>query len=308
MIAHSAPRCFLCPGNPRAGNVKNPQYETTFASDNDFSALLPDIPVESMDEQGLLVARGERGRCRIICHSPRHDLSFPLLSRVEICGVIDAWADEFVEASLHEHIKYVLIFESRGEVMGVASAHPHSQVWLNESIPTVPALETAKQKEYSQRTRSCLLCDYVKLELQMQSRVIVTNDNFAAVSPFWAAWPYEALVVPLHHFADIQAMPKKVRQDLADILNRVTVRFDNLFSAPFPYFMGIHQRPCHHRDAGEWHCHVHFLPPLTRTASLRKQMTGYEAFGMAQRDFTPEEAARRLRNCSDTRYTKDNSL
>jgi UDPglucose--hexose-1-phosphate uridylyltransferase len=297
-------KCFLCPGNQRAGNARNPHYETTFAFDNDLSALLPDIPVESMNERNLLVARGERGLCRVICHSPRHDLSLPLLSTVEISSIVDAWANEFTDSCDNEFAKYVLIFENRGDITGAGSSHPHSQAWSTETIPTVPALETARQREYAERTGSCLLCDYVKLEVQMQSRLIVTNEHFAAVSPFWAVWPHEALVIPFGHYADIASMPKTVREDFADILNKLTIRYDNLFSSPFPYSMGIHQRPTTRDDHSPWHCHAHFFSPVARSLSSRKLMAGYEVLAMPHRDTTPEDAARRLRNCSEVHHTK----
>ncbi len=296
-------KCFLCPGNQRAGNVKNPLYQTTFVFDNDFAALLPDIPEESMDEKGLLVARGEQGLCRVVCHSPRHDLSFPLLTHVEICAVIDTWASEYIEIGSRKNINYVLIFENRGEITGASSPHPHSQLWANKSIPNLAAVETLRQGEYANSRSSCMLCDYVKLELQMQSRMILRNDSFAALTPFWAVWPFEVMVLPLEHHADLGGLPRKARSDLADIVNRLSIRFDNLFCAPFPYSMGIHQRPTDGKEHEEWHFHVHFFPPLLRSMSVRKLMAGYEVLAMPQRDVTPEDGARKLRNCSDIHYT-----
>ena len=298
------PKCFLCPGNPRAGNEKNPSYENTFVFDNDFAAILPDIPLETMDEQGLLVARGEQGRCRVVCHSPRHDLSLPLLTRQEILGVIDTWAGQYLELGSYEEINHVIIFENRGELMGATSPHPHSQIWANGSIPTFPARETAHQKEYRDRKKSCLLCDYVNLELRMQARLIVQNDSFAALAPFWALWPFETMVVPKDHYTDIGGLPKKVKTDFADILSRLTIRFDNLFALPFPYSMGIHQRPTDGSDHEEWHFHVHFFPPLLPSQTARKLMAGYELLAMPQRDVTPEDGARKLRNCSEVHYSK----
>jgi UDPglucose--hexose-1-phosphate uridylyltransferase len=244
----------------------------------------------------------------VICHSPRHDLSFPLLSPADILGVIDTWAAEYADAGSRDNIGYVLIFENRGETMGATSPHPHSQLWATEHIPTIPAAETARQRAYAAERKSCLLCDYVKLELRMESRVILTNESFAALTPFWAVWPYETMVLSRGHFGHLGAMPKKVRADFADMFHRLTVRFDNLFQAPFPYSMGIHQQPTDGELHDEWHFHVHFLPPLQRSQSMRKLMAGYEMLGMSQRDFPPEEAARKLRQCSDIHYTKGNSL
>jgi UDPglucose--hexose-1-phosphate uridylyltransferase len=300
------PKCYLCPGNQRAGNAKNPTYETTFVFDNDFAAVLPDIPLEAMDEKGLLVAAGEQGRCRVVCHSPRHDCSLPLLTRQEILAVIDTWASQYQELGSYGEINHVLIFENRGELMGATSPHPHSQIWANQSLPNIAAAETACQKKYFDEKKSCLLCDYVKLELTMQARMITQNDSFAAVTPFWAVWPFEVLVIPKDHYSDIGGLPKKVKMDFADILSRLTIRFDNLFAAPFPYSMGIHQRPTDGNGHGEWHFHVHFLPPLLRSPAVRKLLAGYELLAMPQRDITPEDSARKLRNCSEVNFTKNN--
>jgi UDPglucose--hexose-1-phosphate uridylyltransferase len=296
-------KCFLCPGNLRAGNTQNPKYETTFVFDNDFAGILPDIPVETMDEQGLLVARGEQGLCRVVCHSPRHNLSFPVLSQQEILAVVATWISQYVEIGSYENINHILIFENRGEIMGATSPHPHSQIWANASIPTLPAMETARQKEYLDRQKSCLLCDYVKLELRMQARIIMQNDSFAVITPFWAVWPFEAMVVPKEHYTDIGSLPKKVKNDFADVLKRLTTRFDNLFSAPFPYSMGIHQRPTDGDGHEEWHFHTHFLPPLLRSPINRKLFAGYELLAMPQRDVTPEDGARKLRSCSEMHYS-----
>ncbi len=303
LVAVYEPKCFLCPGNQRAGNAKNPAYQTTFAFDNDLAALLPEIPEETMDEQGLLVARSEPGLCRVICHSPRHDQSFPLLSPVEISAVIDTWTNEYREIGSRENINHVLIFENRGESMGAVSPHPHSHLWATKSVPTLSAQETARQREYAERRNSCLLCDYARIELRMQSRVILTNDTFAAITPFWAGWPFEVLLIPLAHCPDLGILSKKARTDFADILHRLTIRFDNLFGIPFPYTMGIHQRPTDGEDHAEWHMHAHFFSPLMRSLSTKKMITGYEAFGMPLRDVSPEDCARKLRNCPDSHYT-----
>jgi UDPglucose--hexose-1-phosphate uridylyltransferase len=300
------PKCALCPGNVRAGNQKNPSYDAPFAFDNDFPFLLPDIPVESMNERGLLVATGEQGRCRIISYSPFHNLSLGVMPLQDICGIIDAWKSEFCDLSSSPDVSYVSIFENRGELMGALNPHPHCQVVAHASVPGLPALETIRQAEYLDKNKSCLLCSYVETELAMKSRIVTENEHFVAVVPFWASWPYEVLVVPRKHAADITALSSNACAACADIIHRVTARYDNLQFSPFPYAMGVHQRPTGTTATShkEWHFHIHFLPPLARNGTTRKFMAGYELLFMAKQDNTPEETARKLRGCSDVHYTK----
>jgi UDPglucose--hexose-1-phosphate uridylyltransferase len=297
------PKCYLCPGNERAGGVRNPAYTGPFAFDNDFAALLPQAPSESMDERGLLVADSERGLCRVICFSPRHDLTLSLMSAAEVTAVIDVWAKQFSEIGSLDYVNHVQIFENRGAVMGCSNPHPHGQVWANQTVPVLPAQEGACQKEYHRRTGNCLLCDYVALELAKGERIIFANASFVALVPFWAFWPFEVMLLPRFHARDIAGLTPAQRADFADALRRMGIRFDNLFRTSFPYSMGIHQRPTDGQDHEEWHFHLHYLPPLLRSASVKKFMVGYEMLAMPQRDITAEESARRLREeCSEKHY------
>lgn len=309
-VAAYDPKCALCPGNARACNQKNPDYDAAFTFDNDFPSLLPDIPVESMNEKGLLIATGEQGRCRVVSYSPRHDLSLSLMSKADICALIDVWEGEFRQLAAVPGVGYVSIFENRGELLGAFNPHPHCQMWSHATVPSLPYLETIRQKEYLATNKSCLLCSYAALEIEMKSRIVAQNDLFVAVVPFWASWPYEVLVIPTTHASDISELSIAARAALAEMLHIVTVRYDNLHSSPFPYAMAVHQRPTGDLQTPreEWHFHVHFLPPVARNGTARNFMTAFDLLFMDKRDNSPEESARKLRGCPDLHFTKKNLL
>jgi UDPglucose--hexose-1-phosphate uridylyltransferase len=298
------PECYLCPGNRRAGGVRNPDYPSTFVFTNDFAALKPETSQLRGDEsgQGLLLSEAERGTCKVVCFSPRHDLTLARMTVPEIVDVVDIWVDQFIELGALPSINYVQIFENRGEMMGCSNPHPHGQIWANETIPNEPRKEQGSQKAYSQRHGACLLCDYLQLELKDGSRLVVEEANFAALVPFWAVWPYEILLLPKTHLGDMRSLDASMRDGLADILKRLTTRYDNLFKSPFPYSMGYHQAPTDGEAHPEWHLHAHFYPPLLRSATVRKFMVGYEMLASPQRDITPEAAASVLRGLSDLHY------
>jgi len=298
------PECYLCPGNSRAGGHRNPKYDSTFVFENDFAALKPEGESIKIDEKGLIVAEGERGMCRVICFSPRHDLTLARMSPAEIRKVIDVWVSQYQELGKVTWINYVQIFENRGPMMGASNPHPHCQVWANASVPNEPAREQASFASCTESRGSCLLCDYVALESKAGTRVVTENDHFAVVVPFWAVWPFETLVISKRHVGDMAALTGAERDGLADVLKRTTTRYDNLFETPFPYSMGFHQRPTDGADHPEWHLHAHFFPPLLRSATVRKFMVGYEMLGSPQRDITPESAADRLREVAEIHYSE----
>jgi UDPglucose--hexose-1-phosphate uridylyltransferase len=285
----------LCPGNPRAGGHKNPQYKSTFVFDNDFAALLPNTPAGELNKSDLFVARSERGICRVICFSPRHDLTLSNMALGDIARVVEVWTEQYRELGSVEWIQYVQIFENRGEMMGASNPHPHCQVWANQSIPNYPLIEQSHLLEFAKTHNNCMLCEYRKLEEVDGQRMVCANDSFTAVVPFWAVWPFEVLVISNAHFTAMDQFNANGQRDLAYILKRVTSRYDNLFDVSFPYSMGFHQRPTDGKQHPEWHFHAHFYPPLLRSATIRKFMVGYEMLGGPQRDITPEVAAERLR-------------
>lgn len=298
------PNCYLCPGNARAGGVRNPKYSAIFVFDNDFAALqpgLPDLTVEDGSKK-LLIAKTESGICRVICFSPRHDLTLAQMAETEIAAVIDVWAEQYQELGGLPNIGHVQIFENRGAMMGSSNSHPHGQIWATQTIPNEPRKEQESFEGYSREHGSCLLCDYQALELAAGERIVCQNDSFLAVVPFWATWPFETLLLSKRHVADINALDASERTALADILKRLTTRYDNLFRTPFPYSMGFHQRPTDGEEHGEWHFHAHFFPPLLRSATVRKFMVGFELLASPQRDMTPEFAAERLRELPELHY------
>jgi UDPglucose--hexose-1-phosphate uridylyltransferase len=290
------PNCYLCPGNERAGGIRNPNYSSTFVFTNDFGALLPESPKEGLSSNGLLVAKGEQGVCRVVCFSPRHDLTLPEMEVSQIKRVVDTWIGEYESLGSRPNINYVQIFENKGQVMGCSNPHPHGQIWAHESIPTEPFKELTQMAEYLRGKDRCLLCDYLRLELDVKERLVCENDEFVVLVPFWAVWPYEIMIVPSFHISSLSDFSEAARDDLADMMKRVGIRYDNLFETSFPYSMGIHQAPLDGQDYGYWHMHLHYLPPLLRSATVRKFMVGYELLAMPQRDITAEQAAAALRS------------
>ena len=291
------PSCYLCPGNTRAGGVRNPQYETTFVFENDFAALTPQTSHDRLDveKMGLLLAEGEPGICRVICFSPRHDLTLATMSAEQIEIVVHTWMAQFGELGDLDGVTHVQIFENRGSMMGASNPHPHCQVWATSSIPQEPAKELISQQTYLQSHGKCLLCDYLSLESRQQVRIVCENEAFVAMVPFWAIWPFELLVCSRQHLTSMKEFSANHPRLLSDILHRVTSTYDKVFDVPFPYSMGFHQAPTDGKDHPESHFHAHFYPPLLRSASIRKFMVGFEMLGTPQRDITAEIAAERLR-------------
>ena len=297
------PGCYLCPGNERAGGHTNPDYKETFVFNNDFAALLSDTPEGSISDGDLFQAKTERGICKVICFSPRHDLTLALMEVPLIEGVVRTWQNEYRELGKKDFINHIQIFENRGAVMGCSNPHPHGQIWAEEIIPDIPAKEQENQKKYLADKGRTLLMDYVEKEMKAKERIIFRNDSFAALVPFWAVWPYEAMILPLSPLKSMDEMNDKQIKDLADALKRMGTRFDNLFQTSFPYSMGIHQAPTDSEDHEEWQMHIHYYPPLLRSATVKKFMVGYEMMGMPQRDITAEGSAASLRGCSEEHYT-----
>jgi UDPglucose--hexose-1-phosphate uridylyltransferase len=299
------PKCYLCPGNKRSEGPVNPAYTGTYVFDNDFPALLLPEPGTSFGVGGphrLFQAEPDAGICRVICFSPRHDLSLPELSQSEVEAVIRTWSDQTVDIGSRDFINYVQVFENKGAVMGCSNPHPHSQIWSTHSIPVEPAKELIAQGDYLKAHGSCLLCDYVAEERRLGERVVSANEHFTAVVPFWAVWPFEIMIVGHRHTASLSDLNPAEIAGLADVLRRVTARYDNLFEISFPYSMGFHQAPTDQQPHPEWHLHLHFYPPLLRSATVRKFMVGFELLSMPQRDITPETAAERMRSLSEVHY------
>jgi UDPglucose--hexose-1-phosphate uridylyltransferase len=260
------------------------------------------VPRLEANDDSLFVAQSERGICRVVCFSPRHDLTIPRMSIAEIRRVIDVWTEQFQQLESIEWVRYALIFENRGVLMGASNPHPHCQILANASLPNIPAKEWASFQEYHQAKKSCLLCDYLQLELKQKERLICENESFAVVVPYWAIWPFETLLLSKRHLAAMDELSAMERDLLADILRRITIRYDNIFETAFPYSMGFHQRPGDRQPHPEWHFHAHYFPPLLRSATVQKFMVGYEMLAEPQRDITSETAAARIREVSEIHY------
>ena len=295
------PTCYLCPGNERAGGKTNPAYQHNFVFQNDFAALLPDGPHGDVGS-GFFQAQAETGICRVICFSPRHDLTLPEMEVADIRRVVDLWDDQVTELGSREDIGFVQIFENKGAVMGCSNPHPHGQIWANYTVPQEPAKEEVRQRDYLARTGSPLLLDYLKAEVAADERIVVANDQWVALVPYWAVWPFEILLLPRRHVRHLPELTNEERDALADILKRLLTRYDNLFETSFPYSMGWHGQPTDGAQHDHWQLHAHFYPPLLRSATVKKFMVGYEMLANPQRDITAEQAAARLRALSDVHY------
>ena len=297
------PHCYLCPGNERAGGAVNPPYDSVFSFENDFAALLPESPAATDPPvSSLLKAEPARGVCKVLCYHPDHSLTLARMTCKEIRLVVDAWTREYLELGDTDWIKYVQIFENRGAMMGASNPHPHGQIWATGFVPDELAAETLAQCDHLARTGHCLLCDYLETEQLSGERIIFENEFFLALVPWWAVWPFEVLLISRRHARALPELYIDERDALADALKRLTTRYDNLFETSFPYTMGFHQAPTDGNEHAEWHFHAHFYPPLLRSATVRKFMVGFEMLGMPQRDITPEEAAQRLRDCSEQHF------
>lgn len=296
--------CNLCPSNSRSNGEINPKYDAPYAFTNDFSSLLHDTPEGNVDTNGLLKAKSEKGICRVICFSPRHDLTLPQMEVPEIIKVIALWQNEFVELAKNNWIKYIQIFENKGEVMGCSNPHPHGQIWSQSSVPVEPAKETIQLKAYYSQHQKSLLTAYIAEEQNAQERIVLENEHFIAVVPFWAVWPYETLLMSKRQVQYTHQFTQEEVVALADILKILTTKYDNLFETSLPYSAGIHQAPVNDGEHPEWHWHMHFYPPLLRSATVKKFMVGYEMLANPQRDITAEQAAKKLRELSDVHYLK----
>lgn len=315
--------CYLCPGNKRAKGQINPHYSSTYVFDNDYPALLDpqatypvrfetfgsDVFQADINEGGdqdienrLLVAEPESGICRVVCFSPRHDLSLAELPNKQVQEIIKTWIKQTNLLSDQEFIRYIQIFENRGAMMGASNPHPHCQIWATSHIPNEPQKERKSQEAYYELRGTCLLCDYLSVERKIGVRVIVENEYFTALVPYWAVWPFESMVVSNRHLSTLSELSSQEIEAFAQILRRLTTRYDNIFNVSFPYSMGFHQAPVNDGDNSNWHFHAHYYPPLLRSATVRKFMVGFEMLATPQRDITPEQAAQRLRAVSEVHF------
>lgn len=290
------PDCYLCPKNKRSGGAINPDYDSVFVFENDFAALFPNLEESKSNENELLIAQSERGICRVVCFSPNHSLTLAKMQTVDIKKVVETWQEQTEDLSKNEFIKSVQIFENRGEMMGCSNPHPHGQIWASESVPNELTKEINSFANYKQKHNSCLLCDYLKIEIEKGERLVCENNNFAVIVPFWAIYPFETIVISKRHCGNFTELTDVESYDLAEILREITSRYDKVFDVSFPYSMGFHQNAFNVEQQNDFHFHAHFYPPLLRSATIRKFLVGFEILGSPQRDITPELAAKRLKD------------
>lgn len=292
------PECYLCPGNVRANGEVNPSYKSTYVFTNDFSALLSDTAESKFNKNNLLIAKSEKGICRVVNFSPSHDLTLAEMSIPEIEKVVTVWQKEYSDLGSNPSIKHVQIFENKGAMMGNSNPHPHCQIWAQSSIPMEPKKELKNFKNYFTKNNRSLLSDYLKLELKLNERIVYENDSFVVIVPYWAVWPYETILIPKRKMASILELRDNEKKEFSETLKVITSKYDNLFKVSFPYSSGIHQAPTDGNKYPGFHWHMHFYPPLLRSASIKKFMVGYEMMAEPQRDITPEQSAKILKELS----------
>ena len=292
--------CYLCPGNERASGHQNPQYNDTFVFTNDFAALMPDIPVQSIKQDNLFKTDTVQGTCRVICFSARHDLTLAEMQPKDIQKVINLWAEQVNE--LGSTYRWVQIFENRGEVMGASNPHPHGQIWASDALPNEPFKENTNQQAYFEKNKSVLLLNYLTKEIEQKERIVAENEHWVVLVPYWAVWPFETILIPKRHVLQLPDLSLEEREGLAEILKNILVRYDNLFKVSFPYTMGWHGVPFNGKNNDHWQLHAHFYPPLLRSATVKKFMVGYEMLSESQRDITAEQAADRLQQLPEIHF------
>ncbi|KAK3098097.1 hypothetical protein FSP39_016050 [Pinctada imbricata] len=302
-IPRHDPKNPLCPGNTRPNGKVNPDYDSTFVFDNDFPALLDDIPSPEPSDSPLFKTAAACGTCKVMCFHPRSDVTLPLMSPQEVRAVIDKWTE--INTDLGKKYNWVQIFENKGAVMGCSNPHPHCQVWASSYLPNDPAIKHRTQREYYMKHKSPMLVDYVKQELNKKERIIIENDSWVWLVPYWAVWPYETMLLPKRHVQRLEDLTDSERNDLAAIMIKLLTKYDNLFDISFPYSMGWHGAPTGEymdEDNSHWQLHALYYPPLLRSATVKKFMVGYEMLSQPQRDLTAEQAADKLRGLPDTHY------
>ncbi|MGE4512316.1 MAG: UDP-glucose--hexose-1-phosphate uridylyltransferase [Chryseobacterium sp.] len=305
-LPHYDPECYLCSGNVRVNGQRNPDYKGVYVFDNDFGSLLNEQVEFSEDHSDFFTIRPERGINRVICFSENHSLTLPEMEVKDIEKVVDTWQQQYEELGSQDFINHVQIFENKGQVMGCSNPHPHGQIWAQSSIPSAVVRTQENLRFYFEKTGRSLLEDYLKKELEADERIILENESFVVLVPFWAVWPYETMIISKRKIGNILQFSEGEKRWFAGIIKDLTTKYDNLFETSFPYSAGIHQTPTDGLAHPEWHFHMHFYPPLLRSAEVKKFMVGYEMLAEAQRDITPEQSAEILKNISTVHYKSRN--
>lgn len=294
--------CYLCPGNNRVSGEHNPEYTGIFVFDNDHPCVgmnAPEPPVAA----GVLRNRAAQGIARVVCYSPRHDLSLAELEISEVENLISAWQEQFVDLGRRSEIDHVLIFENKGDAVGVSNPHPHCQIYATNFVFKTIETEVRASRDYLAATGRILFQDIIDAEQHNGRRIIYENETAIVFIPYFARYAYEVFVAPRKTHPDISSLSAAELGDLAKALRETTIRFDNLWQMPFPYVMPLHQAPTDGGDYGGFHFHIEFHPPL-RKPNLLKYLAGPEiGGGNFLSDTSPEEKAAELRSTSSVHYS-----
>ena len=294
------PDCYLCPGNTRVSGHVNAPYTVPWAFDNDFPAVAADLDtgsvgvdaVDPRNASALFRSEPVAGRCRVLCYHPDHNKTLANMTEQEALAVVQLWASEI--GVLRQSYQWVQVFENRGEMMGCSNAHPHGQIWAVDTLPNEGVKELAQQQAFFDARGVALLDLYRAEEERLTDRLIIQEEHWTVLVPYWATWPFETLLLPRRQIDHLDALTESEQLSLAQMITRLLRGYDALFDTSCPYTMGWHGAPGS-GPAPHWQLHAHFYPPLLRSAGVRKHMVGYEMLSEAQRDLTPEAAAEKLR-------------
>jgi UDPglucose--hexose-1-phosphate uridylyltransferase len=297
--------CYLCPRNPRVSGKTNPDYKQIFVFDNDHPSVAPDAPENEKPPAEIYKAKRAAGIARVVCYSPKHNLTLTELARPEIENLLKVWQEQYLDLGSREEIKHVLIFENKGEAVGVSNPHPHCQIYANNFVFKTIENEVRISQKHMAETGRVLFQEIIEAEKQDGRRIIAENDTAIAFLPYFARYAYEVFVAPKKTHPSIAGLSSEEITDFADVLKKVLVKFDNLWKIPFPYVMPLHQAPTDGGDYSAFHFHIEFHPPL-RKPNLLKYLAGPEiGGGNFLSDTSPEEKAAELQSSPDIHYKSE---
>jgi UDPglucose--hexose-1-phosphate uridylyltransferase len=297
-VPEYVPDCFLCPGNRRVSGAVNPQYESVYVFDNDHPCVGPGAPRRLEFPGGVLRARPAEGVARVVCYSPKHNLTLAGLQVEEIEALLRVWGEQYRELGERPEVEHVLIFENKGEVVGVSNPHPHCQIYATYFVFKTIETETRAGERYLAETGRVLLADVIAAERSDGRRMLVENGSAVGFVPYFARYAYEAYVAPLAPYGSIAELPDRERSDFAAALKEVLVQYDRLWGIPMPYVMALHQAPTKGGPYRGFHFHIELHPPL-RAPNLLKYLAGPEVGGGGfLADTAAEEKAAELRGAA----------
>ena len=296
--------CYFCPGNLRVSGVRNPEYRRGFVFDNDHPCVGVDSPRELQPAPGIYRNRPAEGLARVVCYSPKHNVTLAELDVSEIENLLETWKEQYAELGKRTEVNHVLIFENKGDVVGVSNPHPHCQIYATNFVFRTIETETTVSDKYFRTTGRPLFQDILATESADGRRIVFQNSSAIAFLPYFARYAYECYVAPKATYAALSSLNRDELRDLAEALKIMLVRYDNLWRMPFPYVMVLHHAPTDGRPHDGFHFHIEFHPPL-RKPNLLKYLAGPEiGGGNFLSDTLPEEKAEELKRLSDVHYKR----